>query len=372
MKPVPLFKRSAVTAALTLALTCGLSLPLSAAKLVLVAGGGTGGDAVPATKAKLNGPFGVDFDRGRNLFLVEIAGHRVCKVDAEGVLTVVAGTGMKGDAGDGGPARQAQFNGMHSLAITPNGDIFLADTWNSRVRRIDMRTGLISAFAGTGKKGFSGDGGPAQAATFGNVYCVALDPKAEQLYLADLDNLRIRAIDLATGRVRTVAGNGQRGVPPDGADAAKAPLVDPRAVAADAAGHVYVLERSGNAIRVVNANGRIRTVVGTGQKGAGGDGGDARQATLNGPKHLCLDRAYNVIIADTENHLIRKFLVAEGKIVRVAGNGQKGTGGLDGPPEAAELNQPHGVYMHSSGTLYIADSSNDRVLKIVASDATPK
>jgi hypothetical protein len=285
-------------------------------------------------------------DKAGNLYFVELNGHRVCRVDSRGILTVVAGNGIKGDLGDGGPARSAQFNGMHNLAIALNDDIFVSDTWNNRVRKIEARTGRISTVAGTGERGFSGDGGPATKAKFGNIYCVSLDPTGEHLFLADLDNRRIRAIHLKTGIVKTVAGNGEKGAPKEGADAVNAPLVDPRAVAANAAGEVFILERSGNALRVVDRGGRIRTVAGTGAKGASGDGGDARIATLNGPKHLCFDLQGNVIIADTKSHIIRKYLPREGRIVRVAGNGAKGMNGLNGPPEAAELNQPHGVYVH--------------------------
>jgi DNA-binding beta-propeller fold protein YncE len=333
-------------------------------KLVPVAGGGDGADGSPAIQAKLTGPFGVAFDRSGNLFIVEMTGQRVRKVDRNGVLTTIAGTGQKGDSGDGGPAIAARFHGPHSLAVAANGDIYVSDTWNNRVRRIDGQTGVITAFAGTGEKGFSGDGGPALQAKFGGIYCVALDPKGEQMYLADLDNRRIRAVDLKTAIVRTVAGNGKRGVPADGAEAIAATLVDPRAVAADANGNVFILERSGHALRVVDASGRIRTVAGTGKAGAPGDDADARQARLNGPKHLCIDLDGNVLVADTENHAIRKVLAKDGKIIRVAGTGKKGNAGVGGDPLRAELSQPHGVYVDRSGTLYIADSSNDRVLKI--------
>lgn len=336
-----------------------------ATRIVVVAGGGSGGDGSPALEAKLVEPFGVDFDKAGNMYLVELSGGRVRKVDTKGILTTIAGDGKKGDGGDGGPAAKAQFNGLHNLAVAANGDIYLADTWNQRARKIDGRTGVISTVAGTGAKGFSGDDGPANKAQFGGIYCVALDPKGDRLYLADLDNRRIRVVQLATGIVTTLAGNGQKGVPEDGSDARSAPLVDPRAVAADSKGNVYVLERGGHALRVVSPDGKIRTVAGTGKAGGTGDGGDARQATLNGPKHLWVDRQDNVLIADAENNLVRKYLPGTGKIVRVAGTGKKGSEGIGGPPEKAEVSRPHGVYSDPAGVIWIVDSYNDRVLKIV-------
>src|SRR5688572_28505034 len=313
---------------LSVSLGLGFLFPLglAAERVVLVTGGGSETNTsapIKPTVAKLRSPFGVDFDRAGNLYLVEMTGHYVRKFDKSGMLTVVAGTGEKSYGGDNRPALQAQFNGIHNLAVAPNGDIYLADTWNNRVRKIDGANGKVSTVAGTGAKGFSGDGGPATEAQFGGIYCASLDQNGEQLYLADLDNRRIRAVDLKTGLVRTVAGNGKKGVPMDGAKAIDAPLVDPRAVIADAKGRVYVLERGGHALRVVEADGTIRTLVGSGQQGNSGDGGDARQATLNGPKHLCFDLDGNILIADTENHVIRKYLQREGKIVRVAGSGRK-------------------------------------------------
>jgi sugar lactone lactonase YvrE len=344
-------------------LTLGIGLA-RADKVVLVAGGGVGGDGPPA-QARLGAPFGVDFDSAGNLYLVEMTGQRVRRLDPAGMLTTVAGLGRKGDAGDGGPAAKAEFNGMHGLAVGPDGAVFLADTWNNRIRRLDPKTGTITAIAGTGRKGCSGDGGPAVKAEFGGIYSVAIDPKGKRLVVADLDNRRVRVIDLESGLVDTVAGNGVRGVPADGAEARNSPLVDPRAACFDASGNVYVLERGGHALRRVDPAGRIKTVVGTGKKGFDGDGGDALKAALNGPKHLCVDRDGTVLIADTENHVIRRFHPADGRITRVAGTGKKGAAGLDGPPLSAEFNQPHGVYVHPSGVLYISDSSNHRVVKIV-------
>jgi sugar lactone lactonase YvrE len=339
--------------------------PGQSGRLVLVAGGGTGGDGSPADRAALIAPFGVAFDSEGTLDFVELTGNRVRKVGPDGLVTTLAGTGRKGDGGDDGPATQAELNGPHSLAVARNGDVLVADTWNNRVRTIDTRTGRITNVAGTGRKGFSGDGGPATRADFGGIYCIALDEAGPALFLADLDNRRIRRVDLTTGIVSTVAGNGKKGVPVDGDDARSSPLVDPRAVAPDGRGNLYILERGGHALRVVDRSGKIRTVAGTGQPGDSGDGGDARHARLNGPKHLCVDARGNVLIADTENHRIRLYRPEDGTIRTVAGNGRRGTKGLGGPPGDAELNQPHGVTIGPKGILYISDSSNNRILKIV-------
>jgi sugar lactone lactonase YvrE len=337
-----------------------------AERIVLVAGGGSDTNTsapIQATSAKLSSPFGVDSDAAGNLYLVEMTGERVRRLDKDGMLTVVAGTGQKGFTN--GPPLQAQFNGIHNLAISGTDDIWLADTFNNCVRIFSPTAGTVGRVIGTGEKGFSGDGGPSALAKFGGIYCVSLGLDMTNLYLADLDNSRIRAVDLKSGRVRTVAGNGKKAIPADGSRAVDSPLVDPRAVIADRDGRVYVLERSGNALRVVETNGAIRTVVGTGQKGFSGDGGEASFATLDGPKHLCFDQDGSVLIADTENHAIRRYTPSNGIIVRVAGTGKKGSKGVGGPPLECELNQPHGVYVHRDGTLYISDSSNHRVLKIV-------
>jgi DNA-binding beta-propeller fold protein YncE len=334
-------------------------------RLVLVAGGGSGGDGGPADQAKLDGPFGVAWDPSGELVFVEINGHRVRRVGKNGILTTIAGTSRQGSGGDGGPAKQAEFHDMHHLAIARNGDIYIADTLNNKARKIDAQTGRITTILGTGKKGFSGDGGPATQADCGGIYCLALDEPGQKLYAVDLDNRRIRVVDLKSGIVSTFAGNGQKGIPPDGSDARNTPLFDPRAVAIDGRGNVYILERSGHALRVVDRSGKIRTVAGTGEKGNTGDGGDARKAKLSGPKHLCVDERGNVIIADSDNHRIRMYRPSDGMIQNIAGTGRPGTAGLGGPPGRAELNFPHGVNVGPDGILYIVDSHNDRILKIV-------
>jgi len=335
--------------------------PDRAARIELVAGG----DGGPASEAKITSPFGVAFDDHATLYFVEMLGHRVRKIGRDGLVATLAGTGREGSGGDDGPAVRAEFNGPHNLAVTKSGDIYIADTWNNRVRKIDGRSGLITNVAGTGRKGFSGDGGPATQADFGGIYCLALDEPGQNLYLADLDNRRVRNVNLRTGIVTTFAGNGDKGVPSDGDDAHSAPLVDPRAVAFDGrSSSLYILERGGHALRVVDRAGKIRTVAGTGKAGNAGDGGDARRATLNQPKHLCVDGAGNVLIADSENHRIRIYRPDDGTIQGLAGTGHKGTRGLGGPPLEAELDQPHGVTVGPGGIIYISDSNNNRILRI--------
>jgi sugar lactone lactonase YvrE len=333
-------------------------------KLVLIAGGGSEADKVLATKAKLLDPFGIDSDKAGNFYVVEMAGGRILKVDPKGILTRIGGTGKKGHSGDGGPALDATFNGMHGLAVTPDGTIYAADTWNNRVRKIDPKTGIVTAFAGTGKKGDAKPGSPVDDADLGGIYCVAFNADFSRLYLTDLDNRRIRAVNMKTGVIELIAGNGKKGIPDDGADAKTSPLFDPRAACVDSKGNVYILERSGHALRVVDPQGKIRTVVGTGKPGNTGDDGDARKATLNSPKHLCIDRDDNVIIADSANHVIRKYTPKDGKITRLAGTGKKGDSKTGGDPLNVSFDEPHGVYVHSSGTLYIVDSMNGKVFRL--------
>ena len=254
----------------------------------------------------LNEPFGVTFDESGNLYIVEMGGNRIRVRGRDGRLSVLAGTGEKGFAGDGGPALQARFGGIYSIAF---------------------RHGI--------------------------------------LYVCDLDNRRVRAVDLKTGIVTTVAGNGEKGVPRDGGEARAQPLVDPRAIALDSVGNLYICERGGHALRVVDTAGRIRTVAGTGEAGFAGDGGPALQARLNGPKHISVDGEGAVLVADTENHVIRRYTPRDGMIRRVAGTGEKGAAGLGGPPESCPLNRPHGAVHHpATGDIYVSDSENHRVIRI--------
>jgi DNA-binding beta-propeller fold protein YncE len=312
----------------------------------------------------LNEPFGVAFAANGNAYIVEMGGNRVSELDGAGHLRVVAGTGVAGLSGDGGPASQATFNNPHHLAFGPDGRLYVADTQNFCVRAIDLTTGVITRVAGTGVKGFAGDGGPAAEAQFGGIFAIAF--RGSLLYLCDLGNRRVRVVDLTSGIVKTVAGNGEKGVPADGQPALEQPLVDPRAVAVDANGDLYVLEREGHALRVVRADGQIHTVAGTGAPGFSGDGGPARSAELRGPKHISIDdNDQSVLISDTENHVIRRYSPVDGTISRVAGSGMLGSGGLDGPADHCELNRPHGAQVRPhSRAIYISDSENHRIIKV--------
>jgi DNA-binding beta-propeller fold protein YncE len=352
-------------AALTAALL--LAPAARADKLVLVAGGGDGPDGSSALRAKLVQPFGVDFGPDGTVYVVEMAkGERLRAIDPKGNLVTVAGTGQRGYSGDGGPALKATFNGMHSLAVGPDGNVYLADTWNNCVRVFDPKAGTVRLFKGKPVPLAENVRQPPPNEELGGVYSIAFDPAGKFLYVCDLDRRLILRVDPKTRATTTVAGNGQRGVPKDGEPATEQPLVDPRAVAADAKGNVYVLERGGHALRVVNPDGKIRTVAGTGKAGSGGVGGQALDVQMNGPKHLCIDRDGTVLIADTENHRILRFVPGEERMALVAGTGRRGMAGLGGDPKLAEFNQPHGVAVHpKTGEVYISDASNGRVLKIV-------
>ena len=348
--------RSALCALLWLA-----ALPLAAVEVL------------PATGAdKLNEPFSVDFDAQGKLYGVEFTPSNQVFAVLDGKIQPIAGVrwnSVPKGAQPPAPAKAkdlspAIVNGIHDIAIAPDGSIYIADTFQHRIVRIDPKTHAVTAFAGTGEAGFAGDGGAATQAKFNNPFCCSLSPDGKAMVIADLGNSRVRRIDLATNRIETIAGNGKRGIAEAGSPALTAPLNGPRATCVAKDGTVYIVQREGNSL-IALKDGKLKTVVNVaGKKGATGDGGDARDATLNGPKHLCIDRDDSVLIADAENNLIRRYVPATGKILRVAGTGKKGAAGLDGPPDQAELARPHGVTIHRDGTLYITDSYNDRILTI--------
>jgi sugar lactone lactonase YvrE len=346
---------AAKTLTLLLATACS-SVMYGADEVEIVIGGLTaaeGGTWDPAA-SPLKSPFGVDFSEDGQMWIVELEGGRVHKLDARGVLHHVGGDGSQSYRGDGGDLAEATFNGMHNCAVTPNGDLYIADSWNNCVRKVDAVSGVVSTVAGTGERGYGGDGLAATQAKFDYVMCVTLDRTNDVLHIADINNRRIRALDLKSGVVTTIAGNGMRGVPTDGATANESPLVDPRAVAQDSKGNIWILERAGNALRVVRPDGTIHTAAGSGQRGfVDGQGPPAR---FGEPKHLCVDEAGNIYIADDANGAIRKFDQRNGEVTTVLGQGRGDA--------RIRLRNPHGV-CYEKGALYLVDMGNNRILRLV-------
>jgi len=329
-----------------------------AAKIECIAGCNANVDSGLARGAKLVEPFGVAFARVGNGYICEHEGQKILKIDSRGSVSPFAGLGVLSFGSKNQWTDQAVFNHPHGLIITKDDQMLVADTLNHRVQKINLKSGEISTIAGTGKPGFSGDGGPAIQAAFNGIYAIDANRAADKIYLVDLENRRVRWMDLKSGVVRTLAGNGERGVPTDGAEATKAPLFDPRAVTVDAKGNVYILERGGNALRRVDNRGKITTLIPPAKSSPEID------PPLNGPKHVCMDLQGNVIIADTENHLIRKYSSRTRKLTAIAGTGEKGDRLVTDDPLKTQLSRPHGVVVNSRGELYISDSENNRILRV--------
>ncbi len=333
------------------------------------------GDGGPATSASLNEPAGVAVDPAGNLYIADQFNDRVRKVSPGGIITTVAGGGspLFPDIGDGGPATSASLNEAAGVAVDPAGNLYIADQFNDRVRKVSLG-GVITAVAGGGSPLFPdiGDGGPATSASLNRPAGVAVDA-AGNLYIADTFNDRIRKVSL-DGTITTVAGNGDLGFSGDGGPAVNASLARPTGVAVDAAGNLYIADQLNHRIRKVDTGGVITTVAGSGAAGIdgggfSGDGGPATSASLAFPGDVVVDAAGNLYIADTYNQRVRK-VSPDGIITTMAGSGPTGfdAGGFSsdgGPATSARLNNPLGVAMDAAGNLYIADQFNERIRKVL-------
>jgi len=327
-------------------------------------------------------PFSMVFDQAGVLYGVEfIKANRVFRMTPDGKVSFIAGrkiptTEKSGDVaeGDGGPAAEARFNGLHDLCLTwssrqrategkPEDVLLLADTFNHRIRRIDLTTGIVTTAAGTGKAGDNGTDQPATATMLNSPISLAGAKAIGEVWVTDLGNNRVRLFASIQGSMRNIVGNGQRGPLIEGSDAGLTPLMGPRAVAADASS-IWIALREGHAL-VHDLKGTVRTVVNrSGKPGYGGDdGGDASLAQLNGPKYICLDEMLNPVICDTENHVIRRYRLDGNRTELLAGVPRQPGSALGATPLTTQLNRPHGVRWHR-GWLYIADSENDRILRI--------
>ncbi len=351
--------------------SCFIAQFVSAANIDTVVGTGSSennASAGNATDVNVGQPFGVEVGPDGALYVTEVQNHRVMRVDLEsGKLATVAGCGRKGYAGDGGPATEAELNEPYEVRFDKEGNMFFVEMVNNVIRRVDVKTGIISTIGGTGEKGFGGDGGPATAAQFNRPHSIALDHRGG-LYVADIGNHRIRHINLETGIVQSIAGDGTTQPPKHNHLALGNPVVGPRAlfIADDT---MWVALREGHAVWTLSLQtGKWKHVAGTGKKGFSGDGGNAREATFNGPKGIAVGPDDNVYVVDTENQVIRMINTKTDVISTVAGVGpnHRGGNGDGGPATEAQMDRPHGICVGPDGAVYIGDTNNHRVRRVAA------
>ena len=321
-----------------------------------------GGDGGPATAAQLDFPFGVAVDSADNVYIADWGNHRIRKVNGGGIVTTIAGNGSFGNSGDGGPATSAQLSGPIDVAVDGAGNVYIADFTNDRVRKVTP-AGTITAFAGTGTAGFSGDGGPATSAQLNSPTGLEVDD-AGNVYVADIGNNRVRRITPG-GTITTVAGSATAGFCGDGGPATSACLNDPIDVAIDDSGNMFIAEYGGHRVRRV-AGGTISTVAGNGTGVFSGDGGPATSAGLPFPTGVDVDAAGNIFIATAFNAGAGRIREVDsgGTISTVAGTGGFGFSGDGGPAILAEMAGPARVALNAAGDFYIADSYNDRIRRV--------
>jgi streptogramin lyase len=321
---------------------------------------GFSGDGGPADKAQLNNPFAVARGPDGFIYMCDVDNHRVRRVAKDGTISTFAGNGKKAYAGDGGPAIQASLNQPYELAWDNAGNLYFVEIGNHVVRKVDAKTGTISTVAGTGKAGFSGDGGPATKAQMSAPHSLAFDPQGDIL-VCDILNHRVRKIDIKTGTISTWAGNGEKKTSPDGTPIGNSSLNGPRALAFANDGTLWLALREGNAVLKLDPKaGILKRVAGTGKSGFTGNGGPALSATLSGPKGVSLDSKGNIYLADTESHSIRMINISKNTIELLVGDGKKADG-PDGDPLKCRLARPHGVFVDKDDSVFIGDSENHRV-----------
>ena len=351
--------RIALTLLLLSPASCLLSSGLLAGTIETIAGDGT-----PATVGQ---PFGVEIGPDGALYICEVQNHRVRRLDLKsGELTTVAGSGKKGYAGDGGPATKAELNEPYEVRFDRAGNLLFVEMQNQLVRRVDAKSGTIRTIAGTGKKGFGGDGGPATAALLSSPHSIALD-REDNLYIADIGNHRIRKVDAKTGVISTIAGNGERMPPTAGQPASGQPMIGPRALFIDG-DTLWIALREGHSVWKMDlTSGVLAHVAGTGKTGFSGDGGPASKATFNGPKGIAIGPDKAVYVVDTENQAIRRIDLSAGTISTIAGRGpeHRGGSGDGGPATEAAMDRPHGICVGPDGAVYIGDTNNHRVRRVV-------
>lgn len=324
---------------------------------------GSQGDSGPATQAQLDNPFGVVRGPDGNIWFCEYTGQRVRRIRADGILETIVGTGQKGYSGDLGPALQATMNLPHEIRFDSAGNLYIVDMQNHAVRKVDLSTMQITTIAGTGKPGYSGDGGPATQAQFKQPHSIQFGPEGD-LYICDIGNHVIRRIDMKTQIVSTYAGTGVPGPTPDGAPIVGTPLKGPRSIDFDARGDLWLATREGNQVfRIDTKAGRYVHVAGTGQSGFEGNGGPAKAAALKGPKGIAIDAQGNAWLADTESNSVRMIDEKTGNLQLMAGTGTEGDGPV-GDPLQCKLARLHGIFVDRDGSILIGDSQAHRIRRL--------
>ena len=323
---------------------------------------GYNGDNINATKARLNYPVDLAVDRSGDIYIADDSNNRIRKLTVStGILTTVAGTGLTTYNGDDIDATTAAINTPEGVGVDGLGNIYIADTANHRLRKVTVSTGKITTVAGTGTPGTGKDGILATTSNLFRPASVAVDVEGN-IYIADSANHRIRKVSASTGLISTVAGTGTRSYNGDNIDATTAQLSAPLAVAVDKNGDIYIADTFNNRLRKVTiSTGKITTIAGTGVNSYNGDNIDATTATIANPKGVAVDREGNVFIADSENYRIRKVIVSTGKITTIAGTGIAGFTGDGVIAINARLNYVTGIAVDGVDNFYIADTSNHRI-----------
>jgi len=340
-------------------------------RIETIAGNGEPGDTptagAQATEVPVDLPFGVEFGPDKALYITTVGSHRILRLDRKtGVITSVAGNGRKGYSGDGGPATEAMLNEPYEVRFDSHGNMLILEMQNHLIRRVDAKTRIISTIAGDGVAGDRGDGGPAKEARFQNPHSLALDEK-DNIYVSDLSNDRVRRIDAKTMRIETIAGDGTQGYPQDGTLAKEQSLISPQGLAVHD-GDLWIASVSGNVVwRFDLASGMIMRVAGTGQRGYTGDGDSALAATFDGPRGVAMSGDGVLYVVEGENNIIRAVDTKHDKIWTIAGAGpaEHVFAGDGVAAIGAPLSQPHGVCLTADGSFIISDTRNHRVRVLV-------